>query len=192
LNSAYGHFTDAAAAQARREQYRNARERPSDINEHLHLLALLATRCGHVTEMGTRTGVSTRAFLDAQPTTLVCYDIQHFQTVEETLMPIRGRTDLKFIQADTLKIEIEETDLLFVDTLHTGAQLRQELALHGNKARKYLVFHDTETFGEVGEDGRAPGLNAAIYEFFDKNPRWSSIEKHRNNNGLTILRSKDA
>lgn len=142
--------------------------------------------------MGTRTGVSTRAFLYAQPEALLCYDIQHFPTVAEVLMPIKGRTDLRFIQADTTKIEIEETDLLFIDTLHTYAQLKKELELHGNKARKYLVFHDTETFGEVGEDGRAPGLNAAIYEFFDKNPQWVSIERHRNNNGLTILRSKDA
>ncbi len=185
-------ISDAQFLLSRITQYEAARDRPSDINEHLPRLWALAEECRHVTEMGTRTGVSTRAFMYAEPATLMCYDIQHFPTVEEVLMPIRGSTDLRFITADTLKIEIEETDLLFIDTLHTYAQLKKELELHGNKVRKYLVFHDTETFGEVGEDGRAPGLNAAIYEFFDKNPRWVSIEKHRNNNGLTILRSKEA
>ncbi len=172
---------------ALQEQYKQACSRVSDINEHLPTLYDLAVKCQHVTEMGTRTGVSTRAFLFAQPKTLVCYDIQHYPTVEEILRPISGKTRLEFIQADTLKVDIEETDLLFIDTLHTGAQLRAELARHGNKARKYLVFHDTESFGEVGEDGRKPGLNEAINDFFDANPQWRSMERHKNNNGLTIL-----
>jgi hypothetical protein len=43
------------------ERYRAAC--PSDIHEHLPTLSELARECKHVTELGTRTGVSTLAFL---------------------------------------------------------------------------------------------------------------------------------
>src|SRR5262249_32635606 len=52
--------------------YRNACNTAGDIHEHLPTLYLLAQRCRHVTEMGTRTGVSTIAWLFAQPERLVC------------------------------------------------------------------------------------------------------------------------
>ena len=45
------------------QEFRIARDTPSDINEHMEVLKGLADEVDHVTEMGTRTGVSTRAFL---------------------------------------------------------------------------------------------------------------------------------
>ena len=55
------------------QEYRIARDTPSDINEHIEVLKNLADSVEHVTEMGTRTGVSTRAFL-ASDVTLRAYD----------------------------------------------------------------------------------------------------------------------
>ena len=40
------------------QEYRIARDTPSDINEHIEVLRTLADSVEHVTEMGTRTGVS--------------------------------------------------------------------------------------------------------------------------------------
>ena len=99
--------------------------------------------------------------------------------------------DYKFFQADVLEIEIEETDLLFIDTYHTYGQLSKELELHGNKSRRYLIFHDTVTFGERGEDHKKPGIIKAIDEFLWENKHWSVRESFINNNGLVVLeRSK--
>ena len=56
------------------QEYRIARDTPSDINEHIEILKSLADEVNHVTEMGTRTGVSTRAFL-ASDVTLRAYDL---------------------------------------------------------------------------------------------------------------------
>ena len=56
------------------QEYRIARDTPSDINEHIEVLKNLADSVEHVTEMGTRTGVSTRAFLAAD-VTLRAYDL---------------------------------------------------------------------------------------------------------------------
>ena len=56
------------------QEYRLARDTPSDINEHIEILRTLADSVEHVTEMGTRTGVSTRAFL-ASDVTIRAYDL---------------------------------------------------------------------------------------------------------------------
>jgi hypothetical protein len=62
--------------------------------------------------------------------------------------------DFTFIEGDVLKLEIEETDLLFLDTWHVYEQVRDELKLHANKVRKYICFHDIVSWGEVGETAR--------------------------------------
>jgi len=59
--------------------------------------------------------------------------------------------DWKFIQGDTRDIDIEETDLLFIDTLHNASMIKAELDRHHMKVKKYIAFHDVITFGEVGE-----------------------------------------
>ena len=126
----------------------------SDINEHLPTLKRLASDCSSIVEMGVRGIVSTWAFLSAQPKTLLSIDIEHPSkyggdlTIVEQL---RGDTEFTFLQADTTKIEIENCDFLFIDTWHVYDQLKTELQLHGNKAQKYLAFHDVVTFGERGE-----------------------------------------
>ena len=86
--------------------------------------------------------------------------------------------DFEFIEADTLKIEIEETDLLFIDTLHTEKQLKQELKLHAGKARKYIVLHDTFSCSDE--------LLPVIEEFL-KQGRWKIKADYKNNNGMMIL-----
>jgi hypothetical protein len=98
-----------------------------------------------------------------------------------------GGTDFTFRQADVLHVEIEETDMLFIDTWHVYEQLKQELALHAAKVRKYLVFHDTTTFGEQGETPGYTGIWPAIEEFLQANLHWTLAARLTHNNGLTVL-----
>ncbi|MEX2119339.1 MAG: class I SAM-dependent methyltransferase [Pirellulales bacterium] len=170
------------------ELYRVARERPSDINEHVPTLYRYASTCRHITEFGTRAGVSTAAFLYAQPDFLCCYDVHPSnQVFELEIVANTSRTGFAFYQEDVLKLEIEPTDLLFIDTLHTYDQMRQELALHGNKTRRYLIFHDTETFGEQGEMPGTRGIWPAIAEFLRSNEHWRITQHFTHNHGLTVL-----
>lgn len=162
---------------------------PSDINEHLSALRDLAKEVNHITEFGFRNGMSFTALLCGNPLVAKTYDILISKHDVERIIQIAPKNiKISFHELSTLEADIEETDLLFIDTLHTYTQLKEELALHGNKARKYLVFHDTETFGNKGEDGKEPGLLAAIQEFRDQNPHWQWHKHYANNNGLTVLR----
>jgi hypothetical protein len=165
--------------------YRAACAGPSDIHEHLPLLYALVQRCAHVTEFGTREGQSTTAFLYAQPQKLVCYDRIKYPRVD-ALASLAGATRFEFRQADVLTVEIEETDLLFIDTWHVYDQLKKELDRHAGKARKFIVLHDTTTFGEKGETEGHRGLWPAVEELLAQGA-FRLKARFENNNGLTVL-----
>ena len=165
---------------------------PSDINEHLPTLKKYAEECDHITEMGVRWVVSTFAFMMGKPKKLISIDIdpveKHgIQTIDLITLAKTAGVEFEFVLGDTTEIEIEETDFLFIDTLHTYTQLKKELALHPSKVKKYIGFHDTTTFAQVGEY-KEVGLWPAIEEFLNSNPEWVIAEKFENNNGLTILK----
>ena len=179
-------------------EYNQEKRTKSDINEHLHDLYTLACNVTHVTEMGSRFGASTKAFLNA-PVSLRAYDLEiHEPLMNLFKMARKVGKDVEYIRGNTLEILIEPTDMIFIDTWHSQEQLRQELKLHGNAARKYLAFHDTHTYGVRDEqvDWAAnpnrkampdQGLLPAIIEFVIANPQWQFMKHKSNNNGLTVL-----
>lgn len=106
----------------------------------------------------------------------------------DSLMRMEGER-FRFHRADVLNVEIEPTDLLFIDTWHTYDQLSAELRLHAGKVRKWIVLHDTAKHAEVG-DGGQKGLRPAIEEFLALGT-FRVAEVYENNNGLTVLERID-
>ena len=170
------------------ELFRRAAEQPSDICGHVGRMRALAEQCRHVTEFGVRTGVSTAAWIAARPKILVCYDIQRCAEVDALeKAAVAAGVKFSFHKQDVLHATIDSTDLLFIDTLHTYDQLRQELARHADRARRYVVLHDTETFAETGEVPGTRGLWPAVAEFLADHSEWTVLERWTHNNGLTVL-----
>lgn len=171
----------------------------SDINEHLPRLYELGMEVETITEFGTRSGRSTRAFLRSTANKIRAYDIHLVEHVETLFVHARNAgKDAQYIKGDTRKIEIEECDLLFIDTWHANKQLEAELRRHGNKAKKYIAFHDTHTYAvrdekvdwqnyEKQHSIPGEGLLPAIIDFLIDNRHWRFKEHRTNNNGLTIL-----
>lgn len=177
---------------------------PSDINEHIPTLIEYASECETITEMGVRAITSTWAFLGSAPKTLTSYDIEDpskWGADINLVYKIANQYGLnyKFIKTNVLKIDIEETDLLFLDTWHAYCQLKAELDKHSHKAKKYIIMHDTTSYefrdepltSENAWEGDPPsgrGLWAAITEFLESNDEWILHKRYTNNNGLTILK----
>lgn len=159
---------------------------PSDINEHLPTLRKYAEECDHITELGTRYGNSTVAFMAAKKK-LITYDVAHNEKIDY-LVKIAQENDLDFRVVIENPQEIEPTDLLFIDTDHHVEQCSIELKLHADKVRKYLIFHDTTYFWEKGQGHQSGGgLRYAIEPFMASHPEWKQKQRFTNNNGLLIL-----
>lgn len=174
------------------QHYHRVCHERSDIFEHLPTLKAYASECYHITEFGVRTVVSTWAFLAAMPKTMRSYDIKYHPNVAiaENSAKSEG-VDFKFIEQDVHSetCVIDETDLLFIDTLHTFDALSLELRKHAQKVRQYIIMHDTVTFGnkdELQEGGK--GLIPALEQFLYSDPTWRVHATFSNNNGLTILK----
>lgn len=174
------------------ESFADRLKRRSAIAAHLPMLSALASECAHVTEFGVNHGHSTIALLHglsqsaaAPERELVSFDVANYQFAPPSL-PQNVRW--KFNQCDTAKLpRLAETDLLFIDSLHTAAHVAAELKHHARVAR-YIAFHDTVTFGSMGEDLQAPGITHAIFDFlarfgFEWRIRYHNPESH----GLLVL-----
>lgn len=158
----------------------------SDINEHVPTLSMLAAQCHRVTEFGVRHGVSTVGLLHGIPETgrVISYDINRSTTIDR--LNIARANCFEFHIGDSLLVDIEPTDMLFIDTKHTADQLYAELIRHAPKVGRWIVMHDTTIYGNTGEDG-GPGLLPAMQRFMTEFPEWTVYRHDENNNGLTVI-----
>ena len=190
------------------EKYEQASNTYSDINEHLPTLKKYTEECEVVVEMGVRRIVSTWAFLAGKPKKLTSLDLHNPDKFGGNLQEIYDAVketdiDFSFVESDSLTYDMEECDLLFIDTWHDYLQLKKELERHHSRVKKYIILHDTVAFGFDDEgdysDYNTPrietnlpkGLWGAVEEFLYHNRNWIVWEKKPNNNGLTILKRTD-
>lgn len=177
------------------DTYNLMKSTPSDTNEHFDTLKEYAAKVDHVTEMGVRDGVTTFALLAGKPKKMRSYDVREAKNIAGIREAAKEvGTDFEFLLKNVLAVEIEQTDLLFIDTLHTYWQLKQELAKHSHRAKKYMIMHDTETFGSRDEQQSSSmkqGLMTAILEFLEVNKCWRLEKHYKNCNGLTVLERTD-
>lgn len=174
---------------------RRCRNAESDIHELLPVLRYFASQCETVVEFGVRGGDSTTALLAGRPSRfLLSVDIDlsnpgldeveaaygdsflHDDAVDWRL---REGSDLDYAYAPRAHDHDGDIDLLFIDTDHTYEQLSAELAMHGDHVKRWIIMHDTETYGQQ--------LNPAIAVFLGQHPEWSEVLRLRNCNGLTVL-----
>ena len=175
-----------------REIYLHHLATSPDIRGHLEFLRELASTCSHITEFGVRWGSSTSAFIDSGAV-FRGYDIEPTYQARSLFYAAESEgRDVRYIIASSLDAhDMEETDLLFIDSLHTHAQAAAEMTMHRHRVRRYIVLHDTETFGQRGEDGGL-GLWPAVEEFVAKHPDWSIRNRFYHDNGLTVLERKQS
>ena len=188
---------------------------PSDIHEHLPILARYASECTHVTECGVSTVVSSYAFADAllpivgsrfvqvDPVWHANIDIFQAECKSEGL-------DSVFHHKSDLECPMEPTDLLFIDSWHVYGHLKRELVRWHPHVRKYILLHDTTVDEWAGETVRLgwdavrqsretgipveeirKGLWPAVEEFLSQHPEWRMRERLTNCNGLTVLERVD-
>jgi hypothetical protein len=204
---------------------RRAATRRSDFHQHVEMVTEMARQVMHLTEMGVRGGVSTNGWLygmasahamDGRRRTFVGYDLDlrpftRWCNAAHRELCKRAGVDVELHKGNVLDMDMEVTNLLFIDTLHVYGQLKRELAKHASRVTWRIVLHDTTIDGVGGECARLPrhyrslakrlhrrrgwtegdthsGLMRAVHEFLDAHPdEWVLVDQWTHNNGLTIL-----
>lgn len=156
---------------------------PRDLDKHLDRLAELSRQSSHVTEFSARRE-STLGLLAGEPERLVSYN-QESDLLLERLPSLFPWLSIEAHDSPAVPA-IAETDLLFLDTLHTYARVTQELEKFAGSVRRFIVFHDTDVHGQTGQDG-GPGLVQAIRDFLDAHAEWFVVSHTRDQYGLTVL-----
>ena len=143
--------------------------------------------CDSYTELGVNQGATLAIAVLQNLPVVRAYDIALGPyTNAKSLFDAHARennTECAVYEADTLAITLEAVDVLYIDTRHVYNHLTKELKLHGHKAKKYIIFHDT--FAQ-------PGLKKAVQEYVTQHPEWSIITDCQQHVGfMTIKRKED-
>ena len=158
---------------------------PSDIQGHLpRFVAMVeALNATHVIELGTRTGVSTIAWL---------YALEgrgHLTSVDiDPAPPIGTWPHWTFIQGDDLTVveQLEPGDIVFIDTSHLYEHTCAELEAYLPLAKQLIVCHDTQLRRPEGSPSRPLfPVRTAIREFVARHGfNWT---EHPDSWGLGVI-----
>ncbi len=126
--------------------------------------------CDSYTEFGINQGATLAAAMLETPTTIRAYDIKFgwYTQAAGLFQQYAAEHSINYeaTESDTLDCVINYVDVLYIDTLHRHDHLAKELHAHGNKANKFIIFHDT--FAQ-------PGLKRAVQEYVAANKEWTIV-----------------
>lgn len=173
----------------------------SAIQPHLPRLRALAEGCGTAVEFGVRRAMSSSALLLGADH-VISYDVIEIHEAAELA---RQWPAWEYRIGDSRFAPVTTCDLLFLDSRHTFGQVDAELTRHADAVRRWLVFHDSVTFGSVGADGEtgalqwtyrpgngsvppeALGIRPAIDALMIRDPSWRIAAHYTDSHGLLVL-----
>ena len=207
---------DLEGATSLEREYEYHCHTPSDINEHIPYLRLLARECVSAVEIGVRTIIPTWGILKGlsespySPRSYLGIDLDYPPAERLELakrLAEENGIHFTFWRVNDLHIDLEPTDMLFIDAWkrHTYCHLMYELETFSPRIRRYICLHDTsepwgdqddhEYKGDYSEypscDKNKKGLWQAVVDFLQNHPEWMLYDRYTNNHGLTILKRKD-
>lgn len=195
--------TALRSARSLKEFYETCLTIPTAITPHLQTLRHYASKCEIACEFGVKRGFSSSALLMGAAV-VHSWDIAPTREAQR-LAQLAPRWDYHI--EDSRLCQTPVCDLLFVDSLHTYAQVKAELDTMRGLIRKYLICHDVLTFGSVGADGESGrqswayepgqsvpqehlGIMPAILEFMAADPCWDVLEINPYSHGLLVLKRR--
>lgn len=163
-----------------------------------------------ITELGIFQGHSICAFLRGNPKKVIGYDIDLSHVNQDVLKKFANdkNIELEFYEGDSLQINIQETDLLFLDSRHFYEHVILELQRHAPMTKKYIIVHDVNypydkkvmMWRYINDLIKRPKselvwatytykkVRQAVEEFLNDNKDWTLLEDVKENSGMMILK----
>ncbi len=174
-----------------------AKQQPRDLDQHADKIRELASQALHVTAICKRREWDV-FLLAGRPDDVVIWTTEH-DDLHEQLHQVVLATEVNPRAPRRIKHytvgqghphgdrQIDETDLLVLDTVHHGHQVYHELIKFSSQVRRRIVIRGTQAFGELSEDKQGPGLLVGLRRFMRDRPEWSVIYHSANQYGLTVI-----
>lgn len=175
--------------------YRNRLQVRKTICGHLETLRKLASECDSIVEFGIRSASSSSALLMGCKGKVYSYDIEEIPQWQAPLKLAAGdKWVVTYCRSEEAKTP-DSFDMLFHDTFHNYTQVKAELDAHADKARKFIVFHDSvknaisggenHTRGNFNPD--LAGFRLAVDELMIRDPSWFIKAHYPHDDGLLVL-----
>lgn len=141
---------------------------PDFVLYYNHLSELIK-ECKSYKELGSLSGVSAAVAMLGNPELdlVEMVDI-NFDTIaphRHLFNEFKGKLTFNNNSSTNSDIPVTEVDMLMIDSVHSYKHVCRELRLHAPKARKYILFHDTN---------QAP-VKRAVDEFLNDNTQWKYV-----------------
>jgi hypothetical protein len=138
------------------------------------------------------------AFLSGKIPTIRMYNLGDIDIKElEKYTAIAKEIEVNF-QVAQITEEIEDTDLLYINTPAEGNYRATELHRYAKKVRKFILLPNTVAYGhqavpniKLSSDAKPIGLVYGINHFIQNNDNWFILEHDDVLPGMTILVNKD-
>lgn len=172
--------------------YQWVKDTPRDLNEHWQYVKSLARKCRTITAFTKRrewlpvlaAGLPEKVVsycTEEDPLTQLVHDVVSREQADNT------RTITTGVDESTNVVEIEETDMLVLAGRHTAERVYEELTKFGAQVTRWILAQGTGAFGNIGEDGKSPGLMLGIRKYMTENDRWKIVYRTDVQYGMTLL-----
>jgi len=161
----------------------------ADYCEQHDAIIKYAKDCKTYAELGTHQGGTLACALQAGFKYVEGVDID-MHRYKKFLKPLAekfakdNKVVLKIKEVDSTGMDSigPQVDMLLIDSYHRAYHMKKELQMHGGRAKKYIIAHDTWSVTE---------LHDCLEEWCFDNPGWSVIERGKSNVGYTVLKKDD-
>ena len=184
-------FTIASQVNTLQEYYDRVYKLQSDAHKPEYMLVHDEIKkriedCNSYTELGINQGTTLAIPVLKGISTITAYDITlgPYNRAKGLFDEHAKQLDINYnvYEANTLAINIDPVDVLYIDTVHLYDHLIKELALHGGKANKFIIVHDTFVNNKE--------LKIAVEEYVDANKEWSVVTDCEINVGFMTIEKK--
>lgn len=158
----------------------------NDYCEQHDAIQKYLAECESYKELGTHQGGTAAAALLMNPKKVELVDIsmEKYRKYAEPIFAqycIKNNIELRILELDSTSpySVTGYFDMMLIDSYHRRKHMEKELAIHHNKIKKYIIFHDTNAVKE---------LQDCIEDFCSDNTQWTIIEQGKNNVGYTVIK----
>lgn len=186
-----GHMPDKPRqrTESLEEMYERLHKTERDLNMHMPLLKKYAAKCGKVAEISGRRESSV-ALLAGKPKDFWSFNPEG-TSLRDSAEATPG-TGHHYAATDPNRInQLEhDVDLLFLDIDQRYDLYRERLDQLAPQVKRFIIVHDTHTFGNQGKDG-GKGVRDALNDFMRDHPEWSVLHHTPLQHGLTVIGCQD-